>query len=145
MGYTRFCEGYSDHISKNKLTNHLKHKPGIICEVDWSGKTMSVIDKYTGEIVKVYLFVATLPYSQYSYVEPCLDMKQNTWLNCHVNMYKYFGGSTIRLICDNLKTGVINHPKDGDIVLNDKYEELGNHYLTAIMPAGVRKPNINLL
>lgn len=140
MGYTRFCEGYSNHISKNKLTNHLRHKPGIICEVDWSGKTMSIVDKYSGEIVKVYLFVATLPYSQYSYVEPCLDMKQNTWLNCHVNMYNYFGGSTIRLVCDNLKTGVISHPKDGEIILNDKYEELGNYYLTAIMPAGVKKP-----
>lgn len=23
MGYTRFCEGYSSHISKHKLTNHL--------------------------------------------------------------------------------------------------------------------------
>ena len=75
MRYTRFCKGYTGHISKNKLTNHLKHKPGIICEVDWSGKTMSLTDKYTGELVKVYLFVATLPYSQYSYIEPCLDMK----------------------------------------------------------------------
>ena len=140
MGYTRFCEGYSNHISKNKLTSHLRHKPGIICEVDWSGKTMSIVDRHTGELVKVYLFVATLPYSQYSYVESCLDMKQNTWLNCHVNMYNYFGGSTIRLICDNLKTGVISHPREGDIILNDKYEDLGNHYLTAIMPAGVRKP-----
>jgi len=140
MGYTKFCEGYSKHISKNKLTNHLRHKPGIICEVDWSGKTMSLVDSFTGELVKVYLFVATLPYSQFSYVEPCLDMKQNTWLNCHVNMYKHFGGSTIRLICDNLKTGVISHPREGDIILNDKYEDLGNHYLTAIMPAGVKKP-----
>jgi transposase len=137
MGYTRFCKGYTEHISENRLTNHLKHKPGVICEVDWSGKTMSLIDKHTGELVKVYLFVATLPYS---YVEPCLDMKQNTWLQCHVNMYNYFGGSTIRLICDNLKTGVISHPKEGDIILNDKYEDLGNHYMTAIMPAGVKKP-----
>lgn len=140
MGYTRFCKGYTEHISANKLTNHLKHKPGIVCEVDWSGKTMSLVDKHTGELVKVYLFVATLPYSQYSYVEPCLDMKQNTWLQCHVNMYNYFGGSTIRLICDNLKTGVISHPREGDIILNDKYEDLGNHYMTAIMPAGVKKP-----
>ncbi|WP_408608766.1 Mu transposase domain-containing protein, partial [Alkaliphilus serpentinus] len=38
------------------------------------------------------------------------------------------------------KTGVISHPREGDIVLNDKYEALANHYLTAIMPAGVKKP-----
>ena len=140
MGYTKFCEGYTEHILANSLTSHLTHKPGIICEVDWSGPTMSIIDSGTGEIIKVYLFVATLPYSQYSYVEPCLDMKQDTWLRCNVHMFEYFGGSTVRVTCDNLKTGVISHPREGDIILNDRYEDFGNHYFTAIMPAGVRKP-----
>ena len=140
MGYTKYCEGYSKYVIANSLTNHLIHKPGMVCEVDWSGKTMSIVDKNTGEIIKVYLFVATLPYSQYSYVEPCLDMKQGTWLKCNVNMFEYFNGSTVRITCDNLKVGVISHPREGDIVLNEKYEEFGNHYLTAVMPAGVRKP-----
>ena len=140
MGYTKFCEGYSEHVIANSLTNHLIHKPGMVCEVDWSGSTMSLIDRSTGEIIKVYLYVSTLPYSQYSYVEPCLDMKQETWLKCNVNMFEYFCGSTIRITCDNLKVGVISHPREGDIILNERYEELGNHYLTAIMPAGVRKP-----
>ena len=140
LGYTKFCEGYSDYVVKNSLTSHLLHKPGIVCEVDWSGSTMSLVDKATGEIITVYLFVATLPYSQYSYVEPCLDMKQNTWLKCHVNMFAYFGGSTIRIKCDNLKVGVISHPREGEVVLNEKYEDLGNHYYAAIMPAGIKKP-----
>jgi transposase len=140
MGYTKFCEGYSKHVIINSLTNHLNHKPGMVCEVDWSGSTMAVINKTTGEILKVYIFVATLPYSQYSYVEPCFDMKQNTWMKCNVKMFEYFGGSTVRITCDNLKTGVISHPREGEIVLNEKYEDFGNHYLTAIMPAGVRKP-----
>lgn len=140
MGYTKFCEGYAEYVTANNLTNHLRHKPGMVCEVDWSGATMTIVDRATGEMIKVYLFVATLPYSQYSYVEPCLDMKQNTWLKCHVRMFEFFGGSTVRTTCDNLKTGVISHPREGEIVLNEKYEDLGNHYLTAIMPAGVRKP-----
>ena len=140
MGYTKFCEGYSEHVTRNSLTNHLTHKPGMVCEVDWSGSMMSIISKDTSEIIKVYLFVATLPYSQYSYVEPCFDMKQDTWLKCHVNMFEYFGGSTVRITCDNLKVGVISHPREGEIILNEKYEDFGNHYFTAIMPAGVRKP-----
>ena len=67
-------------------------------------------------------------------------MKQDTWLRCHIRMYEFFDGVTIRTVCDNLKTGVISHPKQGDIVLNDNYEALGSHYMTAIMPTGVRKP-----
>lgn len=62
LGNTKFCEGYSDYVLKNSLTSHLLHKPGIVCEVDWSGSTMSLVDKITGEIITVYLFVATLPY-----------------------------------------------------------------------------------
>lgn len=140
MGYTRYCQGYGGYTTVNNLTNHILHKPGVITEVDWSGPTMSFVDTSTGEIITVYLFVATLPFSQYSYVEPCLDMKENTWLRCHINMYEFFGGVTVRTVCDNLKTGVIKHPKEGDIILNDSYEALGQHYFTAIMPTGVRKP-----
>ena len=115
MGYTKFCDGYGNYTIGNKLTNHLEHKPGIIVEVDWSGPTMSYVDIETGELITVYLFVATLPYSQYSYVEACLDMKQDTWLRCHIHMYEFFEGVAIRTVCDNLKTGVIKHPKEGDI------------------------------
>lgn len=140
MGYTKFCEGYSNFTVSHKLTNHLLHKPGIIAEVDWSGPTMAYVDRDTGEVITVYLFVATLPFSQYSYVLPCLNMKQDTWLLCHIKMYAFFGGVTIRTVCDNLKTGVIRHPKEGDIILNQHYEALGLHYMTAIMPAQVRKP-----
>lgn len=140
MGYTKFCEGYKNHVTVNKLTNHLDNKPGVKTEVDWSGPTMSYMDTATGEVVTVYLFVATLPYSQYSYVEPTRDMKMDTFIRCHVHMYEYFGGVTTRLVSDNLKTGVVSHPKEGEIILTADYEALGQHYMTAIMPTGVKKP-----
>ena len=140
VGYSKFCDDYASYVAKKELTNHLIHKPGVRCEVDWSGPTMKYVDPLTGELIKVYLFVATLPYSQYSYVEPCLDMKQDTWLRCHIHMYQFFGGVPVRTVCDNLKTGVVKHPKEGDIILNEAYESLGNYYCTAIMPTGVRKP-----
>lgn len=75
-----------------------------------------------------------------TYVEPTLDMKSDTWLKCHVNMFNFLGGSPIKLVCDNLKSGVITHPKEGDIVLNHQYEMLANHYVMAIMPTKIRKP-----
>ena len=110
VGYTKFCTGYTRFTEAQNLTNHLTHKPGMVVEVDWSGPTMKLIDRMTCEVIPVYLFVATLPYSQYSYVEPCLNMKEASWLNCHIHMYDFFGGTTVRTVCDNLKTGVIKHP-----------------------------------
>ena len=140
MGYTKYCNGYSNHTIVNKLTNHLENKPGMKVEVDWSGPTMTYVDISTGEIITVYLFIGTLPYSQYTYVEPTLDMKMDSFIRAHVHMYEFFDGVATRLICDNLKTGVVSHPKEGEIVLTKDYEALGEHYTTAIMPAGVLKP-----
>lgn len=140
VGYTKFCADYSNFTEAQNLTNHLTHKPGVVVEVDWSGTAMCLTDRNTGELIPVYLFVATLPYSQYSYVEPCFNRKEATWLNCHAHMYAFFGGVPVRTVCDNLKTGVISHPREGDIVLNEAYEALGVCYSTAIMPAQVRKP-----
>ena len=140
MGKTKFNDGYAEFTIANRLTNHLEHKPGERAEVDWSGPTMHYVDMSTGELITVYLFVGTLPYSQDSYVEPCLDMKMDTFIRCHVRMYEHFGGAPVRTVCDNLKTGVVSHPKEGEIILTDDYAALGSHYMTAIMPAGVRKP-----
>ena len=142
MGYTRFCERYGDYTVSNNLTKRIEHKAGVSCEVDWSGPTVGqgVVDPTTGEVSKVYLFVGVLPFSQYAYFEPTLDMGERTWLRCHVHMYEFWGGVPRRTVCDNLKTGVVRHPREGEVVLNDAYEALGEHYATAIMPAQVRKP-----
>ena len=96
-GYSRFCNGYSEYVISQNLTNRLEHKPGTTSQVDWSGSVMQLTDPSTGELHKVYLFVAVLPYSQYTYVEPCLDMKENTWLLCNVHMFNFWGGSTTRI------------------------------------------------
>lgn len=140
VGRTKFCDDYSKFCKTREITAHMEHKPGVRCEVDWSGPTMKIVNRYSGEATKVYLFVSCLSYSRYAYVEPTLDMKMDTWLRCHVHMYEAFNGVPTRTVCDNLKTGVVKHPKEGDIILTDAYERLGFHYVTAIMPAGVRKP-----
>lgn len=64
----------------------------------------------------VYLFVSCLPCSRYSYVEPTLDIKQDTWLLCHIHAFEFFGGSTVCIVPDNLKTGVIKHPSQSVVV-----------------------------
>ena len=115
---TQFNKYYADYLAKVSATMHLNHKPGEVIQVDWAGDTAAVIDTDTGEImIPAYVFVATLPYSGYSYVEAFFSMNQETWSTAHVNAYKYFGGVTRIIQCDNLKTGVQKHGKD-EVVLN---------------------------
>lgn len=108
-------------------------------QVDWAGDTAFVIDTDTGEQIPAYIFVSSLPYSGYAYVEAFFSMNQECWILAHVNAFRYFGGVTRILQCDNLKTGVIKHSKN-EIVLNKSYNEMAEHYGTAILPCRVRSP-----
>ncbi len=140
IGYESFTKGYASFVGKKGFANHLTHKPGDRIEVDWAGPTLKFFDMNKGTYATVYLFVSDLVCSRLVYVEPTLDMKENTWLQCHVNMFKYYGGVARLIVCDNLKTGVVAHPKEGEIVLTDEYERLAEHYNTGIVPCEVKKP-----
>jgi transposase len=83
--------------------------------------------------------VAALPYSGYSYAEAFWSRDQEAWVTAHVNTFEYFGGVARITTPDNLKTGVIKNTKT-ELVLNRTYQELAEHYGTAIIPARVRKP-----
>ncbi|XAS69260.1 IS21 family transposase [Micrococcaceae bacterium Sec5.7] len=140
MSYDRFCRLYGDHAMVTGASSRVGHKAGRSIEVDWSGPTMQLVDPATGEVSKVYLFVACLPFSRYAFVEACLDMRQDSWLRAHAEMFAFFGGTVPRLVPDNLKTGVISHPREGEVVLNDAYREMAAHYSAAVLPGRVRHP-----
>jgi transposase len=136
---TQFNKYYADYVCKNNATMHINRKPGELMEVDWAGQNAYLIDTDTGELIKTYVFVAVLPYSGYGYVEAFLSQNQECWTEAHVHAYQFFGGVTRILVPDNLKTGVIKIAKD-EVVLNKSYQELAEHYNTAIIPARVRTP-----
>jgi transposase len=123
---------------------HINRKPGEIMEVDWAGQTAELIDTDTGEIIPAYVFVAALPYSGYAYVEAFLSQNQENWITAHVNAYKFFGGVTKILVPDNLKTGVEKVSRH-ESVINKTYQEMAEHYGTAVIPARVKSLKISLL
>lgn len=137
--YTQFCEKYRQWARITKATMRIQHKPGDAMQVDWAGNTLDICDPVTGEVWKAYLFVAVLPCSCYAYAELCEDMKLESWLLCHVHAYNYFGGVTRLLIPDNLKTGVTSNTRY-ETILNRSYQEMAEHYDTAIVPARVEHP-----
>ena len=55
---------------------HINRKPGEQVEVDWAGDPATVIVPDTGGILKAYIFVGVMTYSQYAYVEAFLAMDQ---------------------------------------------------------------------
>lgn len=136
---TQFGDKYRAWAKITKATMRISHKPGDVMEVDWAGSTRSFQDPVTRESYTVYLFVAALPCSCFTYAEACTDMKTENWLACHVHAYEYFGGVTRLLIPDNLKTGVTKNTRC-ETVLNRNYHELAEYYSTAVVSARVKRP-----
>ena len=106
LKYTQYCNYYRKFAATTKATMHIARKPGEQMEVDWAGQTSAIVDRDTGELIPVYIFVAALSSNQYSYVEGFLSQNLENWINGHVNAFNYFGGVTRILVPDNLKTGV---------------------------------------
>ena len=138
--YTQFCERYRRWARITKATMRISHKPGDALQVDWAGDPLYITDPVTGDEQPLYLFVAVLPCSWYTYVEPCTDMKSENWLLCHVHAFQFYGGVPRLLIPDNTKTATIQNTRY-ETILNKSYQELADHYNTAIVPTRVRRPD----
>ena len=138
--YSQFCYHIQQDEQKRRATMHITRKPGEQVEVDWAGDTATIIDPDTGEIIKAYIFVGVMTYSQYAYVEAFLDTKQKSWIYAHVHMYEFFGGVAKILVPDNCKTAVIHNGGWKTQQINETYQEMAEHYGTAIIPARVRSP-----
>lgn len=136
---TQFGDKYRKWAHVTKATMRIQHKPGDAIQVDWAGDTIPIYDSVTGEQSQAYLFVAVLPCSYYAYAEACDDMQTENWLNCHIHAFHYFGGVARLLIPDNCKTATTSNTRY-DTVMNRSYQELAEHYGTAVVPTRVRKP-----
>jgi len=137
--YRQFCRVYEKYVHSQKATMRIKHKPAEAMEVDWAGKTAQIKDPISGEIIPAYVFVAVLPCSHFAYVEAFPTMKTVPWIQAHIHAFEYFKGVPRIVIPDNLKTGVVK-AKSFDPVLHRTYQEMAEHYNTAIIPARVRHP-----
>ena len=139
MMYSQFCCHYQEYAARNKATLHVHHKPGDRMEVDWAGDTAFIQNNISGKQIPVYVFVAVLPCSGYAYAEGFFSRDLESWIAAHVHAYQFFGGSTRILTPDNLKTGVQKADWYSPVI-NKAYHEMAEHYGTAVIPAGVRKP-----
>lgn len=90
---------------KSEEVIRFETKPSYQAQVDWtiikSGKN------------SIYGFVMVLGFSRMAFVYFTNNMRQETWQDCHVKAFEYFGGVPQTLLYDNLKSVVIQRDKYG--------------------------------
>lgn len=112
--------------------------PGSEAQIDY-GRLGMWCDPDSGRRVAVWVFAMILSCSRAMFVQPVLKMNQTSWNASHVAAFEFFGGVPARLVCDNLKTGVVR-PDLYDPQINLAYGELAAFYGTLIDPARAGKP-----
>ena len=112
-GYSQYCALFSEQVRSLDLVATLHHEPGR----------------------------AVLPYSGVVFCRALMSMKSEAWLAGHVGAFEFLDGVPQLVIPDNPTTATVR-PTRGDAgrEVNARYQQLADHYGTAIVPARVRKP-----
>jgi len=137
--YSQFCY----HLSQLQTARHpsavLEHTAGMELYVDFAGDTLSYVDRQTGEEIKVQVFIACLPYSDYTFAMAVPSQSTDDFLYALSRSLRFFGGSPRILVPDNLKAAVVKTDRY-EPELNRLMEDFGNHYGFVVLPARARKP-----
>jgi transposase len=137
--YSWFCHTYRVWAGKVDVVMRQQHRAGEKLFVDYAGQSMDVIDRVTGEVREVQLFVAVLGASNYTFAEATWTQSLSDWIGSHERAFRYLGGVSEVVVPDNLKAGVDRaHRYEPDI--NRTYADMAEHYGVAVIPARAAKP-----
>jgi transposase len=137
IGRSVFYEDFRKYAGKHNLQMRTYYKGGDKLFVDYSGDSLSYVERETGEVVPTQMYVSSWGASSYTYVEVTNTQKKEEWVMTHVRMQDYYGCVAGALVPDNLKSGVIK-PNWYEPHLNPLYHEMAKHYGTVILPARVK-------
>lgn len=137
--YTQFCYHLNQQLIARNPSMVLTHQPGEKLYVDFAGKKLSYVDRQTGEIIWCPVFVACLPYSDYSFVLAVRGQTIEEFIHSLRTCLEYLGGAPLILVPDNLKAAIIKASRyEPDV--NRALEDFCNHYNMGIIPARSAKP-----
>lgn len=147
LSYRQFCRRYTAWLDSTKITFHIQRIPGVNLELDFAGKTLCIQDRRDPETTtKVTIFVATLSFNDYFYIEGMTCCDFSNWIRVNNNAISYFGGITQTVTPDNCKVAVTENKGWINPSVNKDFQAWAEHHGTVIMPAKVRKlrwkPNV---
>lgn len=137
--YTQFVYHYRQWEQSQQTDYKLTHRAGDKMFVDYTGKKLSLVDRKSGEIQEVDVFVAILPASQYIFVEPSFSQQREDFINSTRRALEFYGGSPKAIVPDNLKAAVDKTGKHQPQI-NKSFQDFGLHYGCTIHPARSYRP-----
>ncbi|MGB8705510.1 MAG: IS21 family transposase [Gillisia sp.] len=136
--FKRFVRDNKFSIYNDKTTCRLEFEPAEQIQIDY-GKMGLIYDPFTKKNRTVYAFIGTLSSSRFKFVEFVYSQNQQSFVQSHVKMFNFFGGTSKVIYLDNLKSGVIK-PDLYNPIINKAYAELAEYYECFLNPCRVATP-----
>ena len=137
LSYSSLSRYIRNHNIKNTTCVRFHTSPGEEAQVDF-GDIGRRFDS-NGKLRKAYIFNMRLSYSRYDYYEVVFDQKVETWIQCHINAFKYFGGIPKVIKLDKLKAGVLD-ANFYEPICQKEYKQMADHYNCLLSPCRPYKP-----
>ena len=112
--------------------------PGECAQVDWGCAGAMAVGSTRR---RLSFFVMVLCYSRMCYVEFSLGEATEHFLAAHQNALEFFGRVPAKIIIDNPKTAVLNHPAGARPLFHPRYLDFAAHYAFEPRACNVRRPN----
>ena len=122
---------------KNNVCVRFHTKAGEEAQVDFG--YVGLVPSNNGKKGKAWVFNMRLSYSRLDYYEIVNDQKVETFLMCHINAFRNFGGVPKLIRIDNLKAAILE-ANFYEPVYQRAYKAMSEHYGYEIIPCRVRKP-----
>ena len=136
---SQFCEHYRRWNRETGPLMHIEHKAGDKMYVDYTGKKLPLVNKQTGEVTEVEVYVAILGASQLTYVQATLTQTKEDFIGATENALHYFGGVPAAIVPDNLKSAVDKSDRY-EPTLNETFADFAEYYATTILAARAYRP-----
>ena len=132
-------------IRLNKFMNisrpsmKMTHKAGDKLFVDFTGQKLHLVDKITGEITDVEVFVAILGCSQLTFVMAVPTQRKEDFIMACECALHFINGVPLAIVPDNLRSAVTKASKY-EAQLNESFAAFAEHYQTFGFPTRTYKP-----
>jgi transposase len=136
---SQFKYHYQQWLKRSKPVMHIDHIAGDKMYIDYAGEKLHLVNKDTGEIRDVEVFISVLGASQLTYVEGILSQRNEDLISGCERCLFYYGGVPLAIVPDNLRSAVTKSDRY-EPTLNQAFENFASHYSTTILPARVYKP-----
>lgn len=137
--YGHFCHHLNQWQQRSDATMHFEHQPAEKVFIDLAGKKLCWVDRHTGQVHEVEVYLAILAHSQLTFVRAIASQKKEDFIAATEQALHYFGGVPQVLIPDNLKSAVQKASKY-EAEVNSDFADFANHYQTTVMPTRSYKP-----